>query len=170
MKQEYKYDILAIFKEYNKLNRRQCVEMILEQPWNSCACVFNYKRLFPTVGSKGISGRFPYEEYLGYQAQSKICISIQGRGYRCFRDTEVLGFGGCLLVLEPEGYIDFPHEYPCWITVKKDFSDFVEKVDYFLSHDKEREEMALHGLEYYEKYLSPAAVVNSTINQCKELI
>lgn len=167
LKKDYKYDVMGLFRKVSMWSRVACVRKVLEQKnWNSYVTVYDSKGLF--MSNAGIR-KLPYVEHLKVQAHSKICLSIADKACRCYRDTEVLGFGGCLLVFESGEYQDFPHDKPCWISIKKDWSDFVEKVNYYLEHDEEREQIAQNGLEYYEKYLSPVAAAKMVIDQCERI-
>lgn len=160
----YLYDVMGVFREHPKLDRRQCVDIVLQQKWKA------FVRLFAFPGRQSIpvnEGRtqLSYENHLESQARAKISLSIPGRGHKCFRDTEVLGMGGCLLVLE-SGYVSQEKlDKKCWLTVKPDFSNFVEVVDYYLKHNDEREEVARNGRAYFDKYLSPEAMANNFLKE-----
>jgi len=168
LKKDYKYDVVGLFRKVSLHKRVACVKKVLEQKdWNSYVTVYDHHGLH--IGNTGLVKKLGYIEHLKLQTHSKICLSIADKACRCFRDTEILGFGGCLLVFGLDDYPDFPYDKPCWISIKEDFSDFVEKVDYYLCHDKEREEIARRGLEYYEQYLSPKAMAKMVLDQCKEL-
>ena len=56
----------------------------------------------------------------------------------------------------------------CWGEVKRDLSDLVEKIDYYLANDEARNEIAKNGKEYYENYLSPAAQARYVLNIARE--
>ncbi|MEK0338053.1 MAG: glycosyltransferase, partial [Nitrosopumilus sp.] len=138
LKENYKYEVMGLFRKVSMSSRLHCVERVLKQKnWNSYVTVYDNKSLF--LSNAGVK-KLPYVEHLKLQVHSKICLSIADKACRCFRDTEVLGFGGCLLVFGlSDDYPDFLHDKSCWISIKKDFSDFVEKVNYYLQHDEERE-------------------------------
>lgn len=172
LKKDYNYDIVGLFIELSRSRRRDHVEKILEQKgWRSFVSVFNRFKKRPTLSNtKGIK-KLSYLEHLKLQAHSKISLSVPDsyKGYRCFRETEVLGFGGCLFLPEDKRYPDFSYDLPCWVYIKADLSDFVEKVNYYLQHNEEREEIAKRGLEYFEKYLSPKMAAKMIIDQCEKL-
>jgi len=169
LKEDYRYDVMGLFRKVSLHKRVACVEKVLKQKknWNSYVSVYDGYGLHIS-NTKSVK-KLPYEEHLKLQAHSKICLSIADKACRCFRDTEILGFGGCLLVFGLNDYPDFPHDKPCWISIKLDFSDFVEKVNYYLQHDEEREEIAKRGLEYFKKYLSPRAMAEMVLSQCKKV-
>lgn len=66
--------------------------------------------------------------------------------------TEVLSCGTFLLTTRPTdleilGYRDGEH----LVLYKDDFSDLKDKINYFLTHEKEREEIALNGMQLVRK-------------------
>lgn len=102
-------------------------------------------------GSKVSRHRY-YDELLS----SKLCLAPPGIGEKTWRHMEILALGRPLVM--PETDCVWPANYSdCTIVVKRDYSDLAEKVEYFLTHEKEREEIAMRGREYWEKWLSPMA-------------
>jgi spore maturation protein CgeB len=80
--------------------------------------------------------------------------------------VEILAIGSCLLTVETN-CLELGDFNNCYIKVKNDLSDLEEKVDYYLKHDEEREEIAHNGLEYFNKWLSPEATINYIIDSVR---
>lgn len=81
-------------------------------------------------------------------AQTKIVIgdSVYSPHYWSNRVVETLGRGGFLIHQEVEGIKD---EYPDLVTYKRgDLKDLEEKIEYFLTHEKEREEIRLKNFQH----------------------
>ena len=90
-----------------------------------------------------------FEEYIKKINESKMFITsnvfereLSGKYY------EVMACGTLLLTTEPDdlnklGFYNNEH----LIIYKDDFSDLQDKIEYFLKHDKEREEIAKNGMD-----------------------
>ena len=166
-KKQYKWDLFGIFggskwdirlKGVSEANKIKCNSHV--------KLTSKPGKPYPPEEIKG--GRINYIEHLQEQCSSKLSLSIPGSGFNCFRQPETLGLGNALIMVEPKHYILYPNSEAyegCCIFVKEDFSDLNEKVTYFLEHDVEREEMAQRGLELFNKYLSPRAVVQDMISK-----
>ena len=165
--QEYNTDIIALFRTTNYDVRRRAVEIIhSREDWKSLAWLeWTTKR--PKV-PKEIEGKgLSYFEHLERQCRSKLCLAIHGVGTRFGingRVAEILGTGNCLILPEQEARMPSSLEGSA-IVLKRDLSDMEEKVDYYINNDEERENIAKKGLEYYEKWLSPRAMVTNMLNK-----
>ena len=60
------------------------------------------------------------------------------------------------------------HPKDCWIEVKSDLSNFVDTVNYYLKHNKEREMIAENGRKYFDKQLHPRAMCEYLIQKSLE--
>lgn len=173
---KYKYDIIAIMNDSNNVVRIKMVDLIRKQKsWKSLSGIQLCKFNKIDVPKGLLINKFEFSKYLELVAQTKICVGLPGNSPRKkpYKDghnkrmPEILGIGACWLNIESKmptpGSID-----KCKITVKQDLSDFVDKVNYYLEHSKEREKIASNGLKYYEKYLSPKAQVKIIIKTIKE--
>lgn len=166
-KRKYNWDLFGVFGATNWGTRLKGVTEA-----NKIKCKSHVK-LCPKPGKPAVpeeikGSRTNYIDHLQEQCMSKICLSIPGNGYNCFRQTEILGLGGMLVMVEPDDYILYPNSSlyeGCCVFVKKDFSDLEEKVLSLLGDNAGREEMALRGLELYNEYLTPAAVARDMIDK-----
>ena len=95
----------------------------------------------------------PYEEYLKRMAQSEIAFVIRGHGRDSVRRFESPAFETCVFecdcgVITPYPFEDGVHR----VGFKADFSDIERKLDYYLSHDEERRQIAKVGKEHLFAY------------------
>lgn len=96
-------------------------------------------------------------------ARAKVVVgdSVYAPHYWSNRVVETLGRGGFLIHVEVEGIKD---EYPNLVTYKRgDYADLKSKIDYYLSHDKERSDIIKKNFKLVKQ--------NYTCTQkCKELL
>lgn len=81
-------------------------------------------------------------------AKTKIVIgdSVYSPHYWSNRVVETLGRGGFLIHMEVEG---IKEEYPHLVTYKRgDYQDLKSKIEYYLTHDEEREEIIKKNYEW----------------------
>ena len=165
---KYDYDIIGILSATNyELRKKLVIAIKSRKDWKSLAW------LVPVVGKYDIpnellGNKLPYDDHLEKQCRSKLCLAICGRGTRfCIdysRIVEILSTGNCLILPKLEARI--PHNLKgSAIFIKRDFSDLDNVIDYYLTHNEEREEIAKNGLEYYEKWLSPTAIVKTILRK-----
>lgn len=98
-------------------------------------------------------GKMSYKDYMTNIANSKIALSCIGHGKDCVRYLEIPTFNTMLMTIDPRIIIPFPfkNEYNC-VIIKQDLSNFQELLEYYLSHDKERNEIAYNGHQHLLKY------------------
>jgi len=168
------YDVVGVFRATNYDLRKHCVEIIKKQiNWNTFSglCFFRNR---PDIPKELLIKKLSFSDHLKKQSKSKICISLPGVGGKddwCWRDTEVLGMGSCLLNVDMDYLVPKDTEYYkkyCQITIKRDLSDLVETVNYYLEHDEERKQIARNGLDYYKKWLTPKAMAKNILNKVRE--
>lgn len=98
-------------------------------------------------------GKMGYNDYMHNISLSKIGLSCRGHGRDCVRYLEVPSYETMLMCIDPKIVIPFPFKdrYNC-VIIKDDLSNFKELLEYYLSHDKEREEIAYNGHQHLLKY------------------
>jgi len=159
-KRDYKYDLLGMFRTTNYDLRRKAVEIIrARNDWKSLSGL-KWTTERPEVPRELQVEPLPYFEHLEAQCRSKICLSFPGVGTRFGfngRFAELTAMGCCVMMPRPE-FDMFGTLFKSAIIIERDLSDLEEKVDYYLKHDEEREEIAHNGLEIFDRWLSPRAI------------
>jgi len=91
------------------------------------------------IHDSGVDGKISLSEYAGIVKSSKITISISGLGWDCLRHYEVPVIGSALFVNEPtiETGDFFENGKEC-IMFKNDLTDFLPKIEFYLSDDNKR--------------------------------
>lgn len=103
-----------------------------------------------------------YGTYYKELLQSRICFSPFGYGEVCWRDYEAI-MAGALLVkpdmshMETAPNIFIPYEN--YVPVKWDFSDLEEKLEYYLSHEKEANEIIFNAYKMLHGYCNNGGFV-----------
>jgi len=151
--EKYVYDILAILRMTEYVIRSEAIRLVLKHGWKTEAWLTPHKRRpAPTVPLRGF--KFDYEDCLMKQAHTKIGLALPGIGDMTFRQMEIMAMGRPCLITTPTT-ITIAEGKDCWIECKRDMSDFVEIVTYYLEHEEEREVIGRNGQAYWEKYYSP---------------
>ena len=93
-----------------------------------------------------------HDEYIKKINQSKIFVTDNGT-YNCLnmKFTEVLSCGTLLLSNKPEDFDDVGFKEGEHLVIYKDLNDMQDKINYYLKHDNEREEIAKNGMEFVRK-------------------
>ncbi|NUN92549.1 MAG: hypothetical protein HUU04_02070 [Verrucomicrobiae bacterium] len=86
-------------------------------------------------------GRLSFEEYRRRIASSKICVSVEGAGWDCYRHAEAIALGSIPMINEPTVDAAAWRAAPREIFFRNDFSDFEEKLLVLTSNDRLREEL-----------------------------
>jgi len=167
---DYKYDIIGVFRATNYDLRIDSVRLIRKMRGiRSLVGVAPWWREKRTVPEDIKIEKLKYMEHLELQCRSKICLGLAGNveGGFAWRDMEILGMGCCLASFENRCVLPGDYNYftkKCQITIKDDKSDLIDKINYYLKHDDEREEITRRGLKYYNDWLTPAAMVRNIID------
>ena len=86
-------------------------------------------------------------------ARSKIGLSCPGHGKDTVRYLEIPSCKTLMFAINPKIVIPFPFKHKeNVIFIKEDMSNLEEELKYYLSHDKEREEIAQAGYDHLMKY------------------
>jgi len=106
-----------------------------------------------------ISGyeRISRKRYLLEFMTSKIVLSPFGWGEVCIRDYEAVACGAMLIKPDMSHVSTKPDIFRAnetYVPIKWDFSDFAEKVDYYLSHPNEAKRIALAGRQCLLNYFN----------------
>lgn len=170
----YPYDVVGIFSSRRGKNgerRIKSCQIVKEIP--HCKSLVGMQRRSPIheIPKELLTPKIKYSDYLVKSAQTKLSLVWAGVGeYNCafsWRLTECLGIGNAIITHKHNAI--YPnHEYfenNCVIIVNPDLSDLQEKIEYYMEHDEEREQIAKNGREYYEKYLTPRAMAKRIIKE-----
>ena len=99
--------------------------------------------------------RLPSEEYVKRAAACKITFSPMGWGEVTMRVFEAVANGS--LFMQPrvdhvEIQPDLIRPYETYVPVEWDYSDVVEKVEYYLDHDAERQAIIRNAKQAFDEY------------------
>ena len=84
-----------------------------------------------------IKDKLPFDEYILQLRKSKLSLSPFGQGEICFRDFEAIQYGTLLLKPDQSIVNSYPNIFisdETYISLKLDWSDLEEKIDYVLSN------------------------------------
>lgn len=103
---------------------------------------------------QGATGKIRYSHFLREVASSKLGIHFPGNGPFTHRVAEFLGLGTCMVSLRFSTELHSPlipgkH----YVEVSDDLSDLIEKCEYYLENDEERETIAIAGSNFFEQQL-----------------
>lgn len=93
-----------------------------------------------------------YEQYLRTMASAKINIVLRGHGRDTVRYWEAASVKTLMLIKDPGIIIPHPYEDRVHCVYFDGYQDLREKIDYYLSHDEIREEIAKNCFEHTLKY------------------
>ncbi|MDY7027517.1 MAG: glycosyltransferase [Spirochaetota bacterium] len=101
-----------------------------------------------------VTGRAPKKQYDGEMRRAMITLSPFGWGEVCFRDFEAV-FAGTLLLKPDMSHIEtWPDIYrpgETYVPLSWDGDDLLERVDYYLAHPREGEEIARNAQEVFRQ-------------------
>lgn len=145
-----KHDVFALFGMTWPL-RREVIEKILE--WNLPNCYLGVDTKIRGDLQENNKKHVNYADYLTNIAHAKIAINVRGHGRDTVRRWEIPGYKTLMLICDPGLVV--PNDFEDGVHAvyfKEDLSDLREKIDYFLSHDDEREKIAEAGHIHLMKY------------------
>jgi hypothetical protein len=147
-------------------HRRECVEALRRWGGGLAMAALTPRPNRPLV-PLNIAG-FKLDQLDNYreQVRSQITVAPWGIGQKTWRHMETLALGRCLVM--PETDRAWPADYSrCAVTVKPDWSDLHAKLNWLVSHDAAREEIAARGRAYWQAYCSPVAVAKCLYSLAK---
>ena len=98
-------------------------------------------------------GKMSYIEYMKKISSSKIGLGCIGHGVDTVRFWEIPSYKTMMMCIPPKISIPFPFkDRETAVFLKEDLSDFKELLEYYLSHDKEREDIANAGYNHLMKF------------------
>jgi hypothetical protein len=110
-----------------------------------------------------VSGSISRAKYLIELGSSKLTFSPFGYGEICWRDYEAIALGS-LLIKPDMGHLkvnpDIFVPYETYIPVAWDFSDFEEKVVYYLNHPEERARITKNAFAVGSQFVRKKAFVD----------
>jgi spore maturation protein CgeB len=130
-------DVAAIFQAHRRIHPER----------------LKLKKLIKKMGMNSFVGTAWFEDYVQKINESKIFVSANVKFPRLSgKYYEVLACGTFFLTTRPEdlerlGFKNGEH----LVLYKDDFSDLKDKIDYFLEHEDEREEIAKNGMDFVRK-------------------
>lgn len=141
-----------IFAKYVTVMERQEILSMLSEKYKVALYTLKRTPSLPKTDNRGIAGT-KKEVCFIYRA-SKINLNITLKTIRSgipLRAFEIMGSGGFLMTNYQTDFLDF-FEPGVDFTYYNSYEDLMEKVEYYLSHDKEREEIAKNGYEKVKEY------------------
>jgi hypothetical protein len=120
-----------------------------------------------TLKSYDRKGDFYFEEV----KRCKITINVRGNGWDTLRFWEIPALGSFMLSQELD--IIIPNDFKDGLNISyfaKDFSNFYEKIDYFLENEIEREKISKAGYNHLVKYHTDIVRAQYIIDKIKLLI
>lgn len=111
------------------------------------------------VTAETVSGR----QYMRELKAARVCFSPFGYGEGCWRDYEAV-WAGALLIKPDMSHIetrpDIFEPYKTYVPIAWDFSDFAEKVSYYLEHEDLQREIAENAFNRLHQYLNSDAFID----------
>ena len=154
LKQEKTLNVFGLFGNTHPL-RPKIVKFLIEQRIpNSCIGIDHGILPWQDDRRFEIPPLKSYEEYLKFMASAKINIVIRGHGMDTVRFWESFSFKTLVLLKDPGIIIPHPYIDKEHCVYFDELGDLKEKIDYYLSHDKEREAISERGFQHTKKYHS----------------
>jgi hypothetical protein len=110
------------------------------------------QKMVSTLGVKQFLKSVNQKPYIQAINQSKICITSNNKFKSLsIKYTEFLSCGSFMLADKPEDFEEFGYVDKKHLILYDDLNDLKNKINYYLKHDSEREEIAKNGMEFVRK-------------------
>jgi hypothetical protein len=164
----YNKDLIAIYRTTNYDIRLKAVELLKNSGLNVKTGLkdFNAGKVRPYAPDEHkIVNLDPYLQHMSDLTRCKYVLALPAvDNSRAWKHVESMGMGIPLLALDLKSIL--PSNYDnCYIKIKDDLSDLIEKIHYYNIHEKERLEIGENGKKYFDKYLSPTGMANNIIER-----
>jgi Glycosyl transferases group 1 len=121
---------------------------------------------FEFVGGPSLS---LYMQSLLEAARSRICIDLPGNGPFCYRLTEYLAIGCCIIGPRHRATLPAPLRDRVEIVYcAEDLSDLADLCAHYLHNDAERESIAASAGRYFDCHLAPLRLGEHYLSTCAE--
>jgi hypothetical protein len=146
--------------------RKEGVE--LTAPWSTPALVSRLKRAF---GSRFLyRSAAPYDEFVDGIARSKISVVVGGHGIEPLRTVEVMHCPDTLCARQDIAVISMwpfrdKETVVLWEEMDPEWDGLVKTLEYYLSHDDERLQIARAGNTYVRDHFQPKHRARDLINE-----
>ena len=160
-KKEKKYDVSFWAVESDPI-RTKVLDLIKDK-WDCEANGTTLNQTFKRYARKG-------DFYLEELQRCKVVLNFRGGGWDTLRYWEVPALGTFMISGKPgfeipNNFIDGESIVYC----QDDLSDLVEKIDYYLNHESEREEIAKKSREHLLKYHTDKARAEYILERVRSL-
>jgi len=159
--------------------RSKSISCRIGTTYKNRAVAYQRQEIVRRLSGKIDVGKVSRRRYLGELRQSKIALSPFGLGEITLRDFEIFLAGAALLkpdMSSIETWPDFYRDGETMVAHKWDLSDLDGKIDWLLSNESSRRQIAKVGQLQYRQYLSgPQASVlfaehfNGIVRKCEAL-
>jgi hypothetical protein len=151
----------------NYQKRLQLIQEIRKHPQWSAHAWMSDRVHRPAVPREFAAHKLPAMENYIEHCRSRINFAAAGIGEKTWRHMEIMAIGAFMLMFETDraGWDGYPGEI-----LPDDYSNFNERVEYWLVHDAERIEMAMACRNYWDRNLSPEASAKYVLRKVKETL
>lgn len=117
-------------------------------------------------------GQVSKKLFLREMLASKLCFSPLGYGEVCWRDFEAMFAGSLLLKPDMSHLVCHPPAFianETYVPLEWDLSDLPDKVDYFLTHESERTDMARAAFDRLHSYFEEQRFLRDSLPMLQKL-
>lgn len=163
-----KYDLIAKYRTTNYDVRLKAVELLKNSKFNVITGLkdFNAGKIRPFAPKEHkIDKLTPYLLHMKELAESKFGLALPAvDNSRAWKHTEIMGLGIPLIALDLKSIL--PGDYQdCYIKIKNDLSDLIEKLEYYSNNYEEARKIGENGRNYFNKWLSPKGMANNIMSR-----